>query len=70
MTTDEKIYLLFYGTSPDGRGQPLQGYVGRTSDKIVAREHFEKIHSDPYAFGSVFICTEKEFKGANEFDLM
>jgi hypothetical protein len=60
-------YLLFGGTSSDGRGEPR--YIGRTSHKAVAKEHFEGINSNPYSTGKVMIANDFELKQASKHDL-
>ncbi len=44
------IYLLYDGTSPDGRGIPE--YVGKTTDKKKVVKHFNKIQ-DPHSIGRI-----------------
>ena len=53
------IYVLYGGTSCDGRGNPT--YVGRTTDMKEAREHLKKGQSNPYSIGSVWAMTDTEF---------
>ena len=48
-------YLLFDGSSPDGRGNP--NYIGRTTDKKKAVAHYKKCKS-PYSTGKVIIVTD------------
>lgn len=52
----ETWYLLFGGSSPDGRGEG--GYVGRTIDKKLAFKHFNRISKDPYSTGYVTVITD------------
>lgn len=49
-------YLLYDGSSPDGRGGGR--YVGRTTDKTVARNHYKECSKDPYCTGWVEIVTD------------
>ena len=49
-------YLLYDGSSPDGRG--AGNYIGRTTDKKVAKAHFKKCAEDPYSTGGVTIVTD------------
>ena len=46
-------YVLYGGTSVDGRGPGL--YVGRTTDEKVALEHYHKCRKDPYSTGYVLV---------------
>jgi len=57
----ETWYLLFGGSSPDGRGEG--DYVGRTTDKKVAFKHFNRISKDPYSTGCVKIITDTRVNG-------
>lgn len=59
----ETWFLLFDGSSPDGRGFPE--YVGRTTDAKAAKKHFTKCHKNPYSTGSVFIVTDHTNVSAN-----
>lgn len=52
----ETWFLLYDGSSPDGLG--ANKYVGRTTDKEVAREHFKKCYENPYSTGSVITVTD------------
>ena len=60
-------YLLFDGSSPDGRGEP--DYVGRTTHKELALKHYKKVNESPYSTGKVMIANDFEFKlaGAKDF---
>lgn len=49
-------YLLYDGSSADGRGTPR--YIGRTLDIGVAMDHYEKCESSPYCTGKVIIITD------------
>ena len=52
-------FLLFDGSSPDGRG--FSHYVGRTQDKKVARQHFDRCESSPYCTGGVRFATDSNY---------
>ena len=52
----ETLYLLFDGTSEDGRGDGT--YCGRTTDKSVARKHYDECESNPYSVGKVIAVTD------------
>ena len=52
----ETLYLLFDGTSEDGRGDGT--YCGRTTDKSVARKHYDECKSNPYSVGKVIVVTD------------
>lgn len=58
-------FLLFDGVSPDGMGQP--DYVGRTTDKKKARDHYEECKDDPYCTGKVMIVTDASYTVASSF---
>ena len=53
------VYVLYGGSSCDGRGTPY--YIGRTKDKKVAKAHFNKCKKNPYSFGGVRMMTDKTF---------
>ena len=55
-------YLLFGGSSADGRGEGR--YAGRTTDVTEARKHYEKCAADPYSTGSVQIVTDTKMERA------
>ena len=55
-------FLLFGGSSPDGRGDPE--YVGRTLDADEARKHFLACQKDPYSKGCVKIASDKSYTRA------
>lgn len=61
-------YLLFDGTSPDGRGEPK--YVGRTSHKRLAKKHFDSVdrNKNPYSTGKVMIANDSDFRQATTKD--
>ncbi len=58
----ETWYLLFDGISADGRGEGR--YIGRTTDKEVARKHYMKCANDPYSTGRVDIVTDTRIERA------
>ena len=60
--TMETWYLLFDGSSADGRGQGR--YIGRTTDKEAARKHYMKCAKDPYSTGRVDIVTDTKIERA------
>lgn len=60
----ETWFLLFDGSSPDGRG-PGQ-YIGRTTDVKAATWHFRKVDGDPYSTGYVLIVSDTACIRANE----
>lgn len=57
-------YLLYYGSSVDGRGFP--SYVGRTELKSVARDHYTKCSQNPYCTGFVDIVTDDKVERASQ----
>ena len=59
-------YLLFDGSSPDGRGEPK--YTGRTTHKAVAKKHFKKVDSNPYSIGRVMIASDFGYGNATATD--
>lgn len=59
-------YLLFDGSSPDGRGEPK--YVGRTTSKALAQKHFKEVESNPYSTGKVMIANDFAFRRATTTD--
>lgn len=59
-------YLLFDGSSPDGRGEP--DYVGRTSHKESAKKHYKKVSKSPYSTGKVMIANDFKYRRANDAD--
>lgn len=50
-------FLLYDGTSPDGRGHPK--YIGRTTDLEKALKHFQKCAHSPNSIGEVKIINDK-----------
>ena len=54
----ETWYLLFDGNSPDGRGEPE--FISRTTNKYLARKHYEECSNNPYSIGEVWYVTDKE----------
>lgn len=59
-------YLLFDGSSPDGRGEPK--YIGRTTSKTIAKKHFKEVESNPYSTGKVMIANDFAFGRATATD--
>jgi len=59
---EETWYLLYDGSSADGRGQGT--YAGRTTDKKKAVSYFKKCKADPYSTGGVDIVTDRVNKRA------
>jgi hypothetical protein len=57
-------YLLYDGSSEDGRGQ--SDYVGRTTHKEIARKHHKKVRSNPYSTGKVMIANDFKFFQADD----
>jgi len=53
------VYLLFDGTSSDGRGDAK--YCGKTGDKTVAVAHYKKCDKNPYSVGKVMVATDTAF---------
>ena len=49
-------YLLYDGSSPDGRGDAK--YIGRTVIKKEAERHHEKTRKNPYSTGYVMAVTD------------
>lgn len=49
-------YLLYDGTSVDGRGDPK--YIGRTLSEEDAIAHNNRCKTNPYSTGKVVIVTE------------
>ena len=58
-------YLLYDGSSPDGRGTPR--YIGRTRNKLVAKKHYKDISKDPYSTGGVEYVTKTEKHQVNQW---
>jgi hypothetical protein len=56
----ETWYLLFAGISVDGMGD--SDYIGRTTDKSVARKHYDEYKSNPYSVGKVIAVTDTKHK--------
>lgn len=59
-------YLLFDGSSEDGRGEPK--YIGRTTSKEIAKKHFMKVNRSPYSTGKVMIADDFSFSRAIDSD--
>lgn len=53
-------YLLFSRTSSDGREKP--DYIGRTSDRSEAYQHYKKVSANSFDSGFVQMVTDKEVK--------
>jgi len=51
-------YLMYDGSSSDGLGEPE--YVGRTTDKEIAREFYLRNKDSPYWTGHVDIVSDKK----------
>lgn len=63
MTADNPTwYLLFDGTSVDGRGEGR--YIGRTTDPEKAKRHYQKCSENPYSVGHVAIVTDTTMERA------
>jgi hypothetical protein len=56
-------FLLYGGTSVDGRG-PGQ-YQGRTTDRAVARRHWDQTRKAPYSVGYVQAVTDSTTRRIN-----
>jgi hypothetical protein len=56
----ETWYLLFAGTTADGRGDA--NYTGRTTDKSIAKKHWDECKSNPYSVGKVIVVTDTKHK--------
>ena len=50
------LYLLYSGSSSDGRGEGT--YIGRTTDIDKAIEHFNLINKSTYSTGKVVCVTD------------
>ncbi len=50
-------YLLYGGSSEDGRGPGK--YIGRTTESDVAFKHARECASDPYSTGYVIALTDR-----------
>jgi hypothetical protein len=59
-------YLLFDGSSTDGRGEPK--YTGRTTHKELAKKHFKKVDKNPYSTGKVMIANDFGYGNATATD--
>ena len=58
-------YLLYEGSSPDGRGFPV--YIGRTRSKLIAKKHYTDTAKDPYSNGCVEFVTPTEKSQVNQW---
>lgn len=54
----ETWFLLFDGSSPDGRGSAE--FKMRTLDKEIALRHWKRCKDNPYSTGYVLIITDRE----------
>ena len=56
---DKPWFVLYDGTSPDGRGGMYNAnYVGRTLSVKKAKKFYkENIHNNPYSIGRVTVIT-------------
>lgn len=57
MSPEPTWFLLYGGTSVDGRGPGT--YQGRTTDAALARRHYEQCRRDPYSCGYVMAATDQ-----------
>lgn len=53
----ETWFLLYGGESEDGAGSGR--YEGRTSDKKLAKWHYDACEANPYSVGYVLIVTDE-----------
>jgi len=53
---DIPIFLLYSGSSEDGRGTPR--YSGRTEDARAAHKHWLECERNPYSIGKVVRVTD------------
>lgn len=58
------VYLMFDGSSEDGRGQP--NYVGKTNSKTTAKKHHNKCKNNPYSTGRVMVASDSAFVVATD----
>lgn len=64
---DDPVYILYGGTSEDGRGYPK--FESYTNDWRVAQAFYMKnIHNNPYSTGHVAIMTKKSYRHATRED--
>ena len=54
----EEWFLLYDGSSVDGRGSP--DYFGRTKDRKLAMEWLKERETNPYSIARVMIITDTE----------
>ncbi len=59
-------FLLFDGSSPDGRGYP--DYIGRTTNRKEAHKHYRLCKDNPYSTGCVKVATDTEYRLARKED--
>lgn len=57
---NETWYLLYGGESEDGMGNGK--YYARTTDKNVAKQHWDKVKRNPYSVGKVVAVTDTKEK--------
>ena len=62
MKNNDVWYLLFGGSSQDGRGTGT--YFGRTTDQNAAREHYDSLVTNPFSIGRVEVVTDERIVGA------
>lgn len=53
-------FLLYDGSSPDGRGNPH--YKGRTENPLEALAHLSKVANNPYSTGCVKAFTDDTYE--------
>ena len=56
----ETWYLLYAGTTADGMGEG--NYCGRTTDKEIAKKHWDECKSNPYSVGKVIAVTDTKHR--------
>ena len=65
--TEPTWYILYDGESVDGTGSP--DFYKRTTDKEVAKKHWEECQKNPYSTGKVVAYTdEKEHRIVWEYE--
>jgi hypothetical protein len=55
---EEAWYLIYEGSSPDGRGSPAFSY--RTTDRARALNSLKEMRDNPYSNGYVIMVTDEE----------
>ena len=53
-------YLLYAGTTADDMGDG--NYCGRTTDKEIAKKHWDECKSNPYSVGKVIAVTDTKHR--------